>query len=134
MSKMKMKLRASGWILFSALIVGSASGVACPKSAPDGFLASPNQAAGTYSDKDKNVVLILKCSRVSKPQDVLNSLNAMGEVHVVSKTISYIDVTKGAMRIYVDAKTEMVQVAVVSKSPEALEKASPAILKYLEQN
>ena len=76
----------------------------------------------------------MKCSPVPKPQDVLSSLSAMGEVHEVSKSISYVDVTKGAMRIYVGAKSEMTQLAVVSKSPDALEKVSPALIKYLERN
>jgi hypothetical protein len=71
----------------------------------------------------------LKCDEKLKPADAAAALKFLGPVQT-SGGVSYVDLKDGTLRIYI---AKDAQLSVVAKTPEALAKASPALIEYLKK-
>lgn len=115
--------------LFVLLFSGSA--LACPSGAPSGFEAIPGQKERSYGDKAKTAVVVVKCDIRTNEEEMAKALALLGEVRSVRKGLAFVDVKPGAMRIYSTLNSKPVQVSIVAKNPESLEKASRAVVSYI---
>jgi hypothetical protein len=120
------------WLASALPLFFASLAIACPKGAPVGFAVSPGQKERSYNDAKKTVEVVVKCDERLKSAEALKALAMIGEVHVVDRAISYVELQKGTMRMYVGTSPDVAQVAVIAKTPEALEKAAPAIVEYLK--
>lgn len=110
----------------------SRAALACPQGVPRDFIFSSNTKDRSYTNVNKTVEVIVKCDERVKPIEAIKALHMIGPVHFISKSISYAELKAGAMRLYIGTTSGVTQVAVIAKTPEALEKAAPAIIEYLK--
>lgn len=113
------------------LFLISVQALACPKTAPTGFEATKNSKELAFTSKDKAVQLVVRCDERVRPQQAVEALAMLGEVKT-EHNVSYVDLQSGAMRMYVGGQ-DATEVAAVAKTPEALEKATPAIIEFLKK-
>ncbi len=116
-------------LIFLTLV--SIQALACPKTAPAGFEATKDSKELAFTSKDKMVQLVVRCDERVQPKQAAEALSMLGQVKT-EQNVSYVDLQAGAMRMYVGGR-DATQVAAVAKTPEALEKATPAIIEYLKK-
>ncbi len=107
----------------------SLNAVACPAGAPAGFAPTPNEKERAYTNKAKTIQLVLKCDPRLTQSVQLDALKILGTLQQEGD-VAFVDLKPGALRIYVAGDA---QLSVVAKTPEALAKASPALIKYLQK-
>ncbi|PIS11097.1 MAG: hypothetical protein COT73_05815 [Bdellovibrio sp. CG10_big_fil_rev_8_21_14_0_10_47_8] len=106
--------------------------LACPDFTLAGFDHISQQKGQVYADKAKTVTLVVSCKERVDQKIVTEALGLLGKVQALNQKISYVEMKKGAMRIYATNSPTFVQVSLVAKSPGALERAEAKIIKMLE--
>jgi len=112
---------------FLAVFLLSAEALACSSNAPLGFTKSAK--SDTFVNAEKTVSISVKCDSKLSPKEIIEAMGSLGQLKT-AKSVHFVDLVPGTVRTFIGR--DSVQFTAVAKTPEALEKATPAIIETLK--